>query len=91
MSISEMRKERLRAVRSGAQGHTGLQELEALFLLFPTPSFPFGALAAVQGGGGGADPRCARSQVTQKPHTQPIKWGRASCHSLRDKGLSNPA
>lgn len=38
MSVSQMRKERLRRVRSVAQGHTGLQEIRNLSAPFvPSP------------------------------------------------------
>lgn len=58
-----------------------------LFLLFPTPSFP---LAAVAASARGAEPKCARSQATEKPHTQHIEWAQPAAGSLRDKGLTDP-
>lgn len=39
MFISEMRKEMLRAVGSAAQGHTALQELEAVCSFYSPPPY----------------------------------------------------
>lgn len=72
MRISQMRRERLGRIRAVAQGRSGLQEIEdSLLLLFPTPSFSLSQLLLLCQG---SEPKCVGSQVTGKPHIQPITW-----------------